>query len=91
MPLKGIVEIPSLQAKRGFVMPAQAGIHLCSFLPGQKHLDSGPGSGPGQALRRNYGRNSRLPVDKFRTHRLIAEGCSVTLLARFGDDAEFVR
>jgi hypothetical protein len=30
MSLSGMVEIPRLEAKRGFVMPAQAGIHLRS-------------------------------------------------------------
>jgi len=79
MSLSGMVEIPCLQAKRGFVMPAKAGIHLRMFCKAKKNLDSGPGSGPGQALRRNDGRKSRLPVDKFRTPQLIAEGCSVKL------------
>ena len=42
-----------------------------------RHLDSGPGSSPGQALRRNDERKSRLLVDAFRTSRLGAKGHSV--------------
>ena len=41
-------------------------------------MDSGPGSGPGQALRRNDERKSRLLVDEYRTPRLGAEGHSVS-------------
>jgi hypothetical protein len=56
-----MVEIPrpfekpqgKLEAKRKFVMPAQAGIHLRARCKATENLDSGPGSGPGQALRRN--------------------------------------
>jgi hypothetical protein len=61
MSLSGMVEIPRpfdlaqgrLEAKRGFVMPAQAGIDLRARCQVKRNLDSGPGSGPGQALRRN--------------------------------------
>ena len=49
----GMVEIPRLEAKRGFVMPAQAGIHLRASWKAKRNVDSGPGLGPGQALRRN--------------------------------------
>ena len=34
-------------------MPAQAGIHLGARCKAKRNLDSGPGSSPGQALRRN--------------------------------------
>ena len=82
MSLSGLVEIPRsfdvaqgrLQEKRGFVMPAKAGIHLWFRWQGKEDLDSGPGSGPGQALRRNDERKSRLLVDAFRTSRLGAKG-----------------
>jgi hypothetical protein len=40
MSLSGMVEIPRLQAKRNFVMPAQAGIQVCFGEP-QSRLDSG--------------------------------------------------
>ena len=76
MSLSGMVEIPRLQAKRGFVMPAKAGIHLRFRWKAKENLDSGPGSSPGQALRRNDERKSRLLVDEFRTRRLGAEGHS---------------
>ena len=46
-------------------MPAQAGIHLRSCWKAKKNLDSGPGSSPEQALRRNDERRRRLSVDKF--------------------------
>jgi hypothetical protein len=53
MSLSGMVELPRLEAKRGFVMPAQAGIHLRARFKAKRNLDSGPGSSPGLALRRN--------------------------------------
>jgi hypothetical protein len=53
-------------------MPAQAGICLCLCCKAKKSLDSGPGSSPGQALRRNDESKSRPLVGKFRTPRLIA-------------------
>ena len=73
MSLSGIFEIPRpsvsaqdmLQAKREFVMPAQAGIHLRSRCKAKENLDSG--------LRRNDGKKSRLPVDTFRIPWLKAE------------------
>jgi len=46
-------EVFRFQAKRKFVMPAQAGIHLRARFKAKRNLDSGPGSSPGQALRRN--------------------------------------
>ena len=58
----GVVEIPRLQAKRGFVMPAKAGIHLRFRWQGKENLDSG--------LRRNDQTKSRLLVDELRTPRL---------------------
>jgi len=58
-------------------MPAKAGIHLRFRWQAKENLDSGPGSSPGQALRRNDERKSRLLVDEFRTPRLGAEGHSV--------------
>ena len=67
--LSGMVEIPRLQAKRGFVMPAKAGIHLRLRWPAKENLDSG--------LRRNDQTKSRLLVDELRTPRLGAEGCLV--------------
>ena len=76
MSLSGMVEIPRLQAKRGFVMPAQAGIHLRFRWKAKENLDSG--------LRRSRLRiekMSRLPVDEFRTARLEAEGHSVAFFA----------
>ena len=69
MSLSGMVEIPRLQAKRGFVMPAKAGIHLRFRWQAKDDLDSG--------LRRNDERKSRLLVDEFRTPRRGAEGRSV--------------
>ena len=57
-------------------MPAKAGIHLRFRWKAKENLDSGPGSSPGQALRRNDERKSRLLVDEFRTRRLGAEGHS---------------
>jgi hypothetical protein len=41
MSLSGMVEIPRLEAKRGFVMPAQAGIHLRARCKVKRNLDSG--------------------------------------------------
>ena len=41
MSLSGMVEIPRLEAKRGFVMPAQAGIHLRAHCKAKENLDSG--------------------------------------------------
>jgi hypothetical protein len=41
MSLSGLGEIPCLQAKGRFVMPAKAGIHLRSFWKGKENLDSG--------------------------------------------------
>ena len=79
--LSGMIEIPRLQAKRGFVMPAQAGIHLRFRWKAKENLDSGPGSSPGQALRRNDEKMSRLPVDEFRTAQLEAEGHSGAFFA----------
>ena len=58
----GVVEIPRLQAKRGFVMPAKAGIHLRFRWQGKENLDFG--------LRRNDQTKSRLLVDELRTPRL---------------------
>ncbi|MSP40605.1 MAG: ABC transporter substrate-binding protein [Deltaproteobacteria bacterium] len=80
MPRSEMVEIPrpfigvqdKLQAKKGFVMPAKAGIHLHFWCSAKKNLDSG--------LRRNDGTESRLLVDEFRIPRLKAEGCSVLLM-----------
>jgi hypothetical protein len=74
MSLSGMDEIPRLQAKSGFVMPGKAGIHLRFRWKAKENLDSGPGSRPGQALRRNDEWKSRLAVDEFRTPRLEAEG-----------------
>jgi len=61
-------------------MPAKAGIHLRFRWQAKENLDSGPGSSPGQALRRNDERKSRLIVDEFSTPRLGAEGHSVFVL-----------
>jgi hypothetical protein len=47
MSLSGMVELPRLEAKIGFVMPAQAGIHLRARFKAKRNLDSG--------LRRNDG------------------------------------
>ena len=58
-------------------MPAKAGIHLRFRWQATEDLDSGPGSSPGQALRRNDERKSRLIVDEFTTSQLGAEGHSV--------------
>src|SRR6058998_353012 len=52
-------------------MPANAGIQVCFRFNFQNRLDSG--------FRRNDGNKSRLPVDKLKTPRLGAEGCSVYL------------
>ena len=52
MSRSGMVEIPHLQAKRRCVMPAKAGIHLRTRCKAKENLDSRPGSGPEQALRR---------------------------------------
>jgi len=55
-------------------MPAKAGIHVnprCKF---QQRLDSD--------MRRKDGNRSRLPLDKFKTSRLRAEGCLVAHLAQ---------
>jgi len=41
MSLSGMVEIPRLEAKRRFVMPAQAGIHLRARCKANENLDSG--------------------------------------------------
>ena len=60
-----MVEIPRLQAKRKFVMPANAGIQVRLRFNFKDRLDSG--------FRRNDGNKSRLPVDKFKTPRLGAE------------------
>jgi hypothetical protein len=57
-----MVEIPRLQ----FVMPANAGIQV-RFGSSSKTAWIPP----------NDGNKSRLPVDKFRTPLLGAEGCSV--------------
>jgi hypothetical protein len=70
-------------------MPAKAGIHLRACCKAKENLDSGPGSSPGQVLRRNDGRKGRLPVDKFTTHRLktngrsVANGNSRTMISRW--------
>ena len=64
-------------------MPAKAGIHLRFRWQAKENVDSGPGSGPGQALRRNDERKSRLLVDEFGTPRLGAEGHSVPNLPTF--------
>jgi hypothetical protein len=48
-----MVENPHFQRKKAFVMPAQAGNHLRAPCKARENLDSGPGSSPGQALRRN--------------------------------------
>ena len=58
-------------------MPAQAGIYLRLHYIDKANLDSGPGSSPGQALRRNDERKSRLLVDEFRILRLKAEDHSL--------------
>ena len=58
-------------------MPAQAGIQLRCRWQSKENLDSGPGAGPGLALRRNDETQSRLLVDEFRTPRLGAQGDSV--------------
>jgi hypothetical protein len=73
MSLSGMVEIPRRQAKRGFVMPAKAGIHLRFRWQAEEDLDSG--------LRRNDERKSRLLVDEFRTARLGAEPRSVAVMS----------
>jgi len=44
-------------------MPAKAGIQVRSWSEYKNRLDSG--------MRRNDGNRSRLPVDKFRTPRLV--------------------
>jgi len=41
MSLSGIVEIPRLVAKRGFVMPAQAAIHFRARCKAKRNLESG--------------------------------------------------
>jgi hypothetical protein len=41
MSLSGMVDTPRLEAKRRFVMPAQAGIHLRARCKGKRNLDSG--------------------------------------------------
>ena len=41
MSLSGMVEIPCLRAKRRFVMPAKAGIHLRACCKAKQNLDSG--------------------------------------------------
>jgi hypothetical protein len=62
----GVIEIPLLQAKRGFVMPAKAGIHHRIRGQAKENLDSG--------LRRNDQTKSRLLVDELRTPRLEPRG-----------------
>jgi hypothetical protein len=52
MSLLGIVEIPRLQAKSGFIMPAKAGIDLRFHWQAKENLDFG--------VRRNDERKSRL-------------------------------
>jgi iron(III) transport system substrate-binding protein len=69
--------IPCLRLKWRFVTPAKAGIHLRLRCKLKENLDSCPGSGPGQALRRNDERQNRLLVDEIRTLRFNAEGQSV--------------
>src|SRR6185295_9595636 len=59
MSLSGMVEVHRLQAKRRFLMPAKADIHLRFCWKAKENLDSG--------LRRNDERKSRLSVDEFRT------------------------
>jgi hypothetical protein len=59
-------------------MPVHTGIHLgARFVHGSpvKNLDSGPGSSPGQALRRNGRKRSRLPVDNLSTSLKSVDGC----------------
>ena len=66
------------------VTPVKSGVHPLSpriwipFFNGMtdtvRHLDSGPGSSPGQALRRNDERKSRLLVNEYRTPPLGTEG-----------------
>jgi hypothetical protein len=41
MSISGMVEIPRLEAKRGFVTLAQAGIHLRARCKAKRNLDSG--------------------------------------------------
>src|SRR5690349_3933681 len=62
-------------------MPAKAGIQVRSWSEYKNRLDSG--------MRRNDGNRSRLPVDKFRTPRLVAEGCSVCSRFSGGGDITF--
>jgi len=50
-------------------MPANAGIQVRFRFNFENRLDSG--------FRRNDGNKNRLPVDKLKTPRLGAEGCSV--------------
>src|SRR6266542_6549695 len=73
-------------------MPATAGIQVRFRFKFQNRLDSG--------FRRNDGNKSRLPVDKFRTPRLGAEGRSVIVRTKrrrcdlamgHGDDSECSR
>ena len=77
-----MVEIRRLQARRGLVILAQAGFRLRFRWQAKENLDSGPGSGPGQALRRNDETQGRFRVDEFRAPRLDAEGHSVCLKKR---------
>jgi len=65
----------SLVAKKKFVMPAQAGIHLGVGCNSPETLDSGPGSSPGQALRRGDGPDmskSILAIDRVVTNAVWA-------------------
>ena len=63
---------PCLRLKWRFVTPAKDGIHLRLRCKLKENLDSCPGSGPGQALRRNDERQNRLLVDEIRTLRFNA-------------------
>ena len=61
-------------------MPAKAGIHLRFCCRAKKTWISGPGSSPGQALRRTDEGKSRLRVDDFRIPRLITEDCLISFV-----------
>ena len=83
MSLSGMVEIRRLQAKRRFVMPAYDPGETGIPCPKSVRFSTYDGRCPTESariapgrLRRNDESKSRLPVDKFRTPRLKAEGHS---------------
>jgi len=65
-----MVEIPRLEAKRGFVMPAQAGIHLRARCKDKEYLDSG--------LRRNDDTEESTSSRQIHAPRVKAEGHPVS-------------